>query len=90
MIDMNVIHVHGLQRRNDKAALVFDREIEAEDDTSDQCAEIDESAALIATTIYDYTPAEVYWKTLEHMLRLEEMRIGKNARQLDILSGASE
>jgi len=90
MIDMNVIHVHGLQIRSDRAALVFDKEIEAEDDTSDQCAEINESAALIATTIYDFAPAEVFWKTLEHMLRLEEMRAGKTALQLDNFNTGDE
>jgi hypothetical protein len=87
MSDMNVIHVHGLQSRSDRAALVFDRQIESDDDSSDERAELDESAALIATTIYDYTPSDVYWKVLEHLNRLESSRIGKVERCLNVLNG---
>lgn len=90
MNDMNVIHVHGSQTNRDRAALVFDRLIESEIDSSDERAELDESAALIATTIYDFAPSDVFWKTLEHMLRLEEMRTGKTAKHLNALNEVSE
>jgi hypothetical protein len=80
--DANIIHVHGDQRAKHMTALIFDKQIECDDDTSDQDAELSESAALIATILYDTVPAEVYWRTLDHMNRLEAIRQGKTETQV--------
>ena len=80
--DANIIHVHGDQRAKHMTALIFDKQIECDDDTSDQDAELSESAALIATTLYDTVPSEVYWRTLDHMNRLEAIQQGKTEAQV--------
>lgn len=75
--DMHIVHVHGSQTTSERAAIVFGKQIVADEDTPDEDCELNESAALIATTIYDNVPFEVWRLTLDHMLRLEALHQGR-------------